>query len=264
MGGKNHFKWCGLVLLGMLVAGLPTARGAQGVGEQLNQLILLDNTPNRNDAGQFYATGEFQYLRTNIEQTYTFDVRGEYGITNMISVGGEIPVIHNDPSGGIDGDSHTDIGDITLNGQFSLDKILGLKHPEKLNVTGEFDVGLPTGSHDDGTGTSHLLIRPELLAYRDFGRIGEMDFSGYGLLGFDISTSSGMRLGFAGAFDVNHFTVLLEYLLLVDSGGNTAFVSPGVVFRGFKNWELAFGVPINLGMDQWGVDFKATFYWDRR
>src|SRR5205823_2416510 len=98
---------------------------SQTNSNQLNQLLVSDvfeTTPNKNAAGEGYATGEFRFLKFpgDVRQ-YLFSARASYGVTDQIAVGGWAPVYNARTA---NGDSHTGVGDITLFAQYKFDQLI--------------------------------------------------------------------------------------------------------------------------------------------
>ncbi len=237
-----------------------SAKASQASSEQLNQLIIMDNTPDKGEAGEWYATAGFGYFHTPmIQQNYTFFARGQYSITDDIAVGGSVPflnIVHFDDHG-----TSTGFGDIGLYGQYNLDSLCHVKHPDMTNVTVQVATFFPTGGHDFKGFNGAISVQPEVLAYHNLGHLGAGVLSAYGEFGFDISKTADNRLGGALAYDIDNFVGLMEFNYINSNGT----MSPGVVYRGLRNWEFAMGIPINVSSTgQWGLTLQATFFWEKR
>lgn len=253
----KRLGWTGtFAAMAALCATALPASASQNGSEQLNSLLTL-STPDKNDKGEFYATGYFNFTRIPNVKEYNFGVDGEYGITDQLAVGANIPISSIDVE---NGNSHTGFGDISVFAQLNLDSFLEIKQMDKTNITAQLAISFPTGSERDGLGLGHVDFGPSLLAYHDFGHYGAGDVGGYGDAGFDLSTQSAAHLGFAATYEQRRISALLEWLITSRGGNSNIFITPGIVYRGFENFELALGFPIAWRSDQWGVTLKATYY----
>src|SRR3954451_11156199 len=103
----------GLSLLATAGSARAQVTPSQTNSDQLNQLIVSDvfeTTPNKNAAGEGYINGEFRYLDFGhgVKQ-YLYELKGDYGITDQITVGGWLPIYDAKVT-----DDHTGIGDVTF------------------------------------------------------------------------------------------------------------------------------------------------------
>ena len=235
---------------------------SQTNSNQLNQLLISDvfeTTPNKNLAGEGYATGEFRFLKfPGDPRQYQFALKGEYGITNLLAAGGWIPVYHAKIE---EGDSHTGIGDITLFAQYKLDQLV---NPQTVNLTAQLDIVLPTGNRSKFRDTGKFGVRPLIEAYKDFGPVvGPGNFGAYALLGTTITTDPDLRIGLAGTYQWEHVTGILEFDDLTGENRGRPFltITPGLSFRGLQPWEMTVGIPVGLnnGSPDWGVVLKFTW-----
>jgi hypothetical protein len=223
---------------------------------QLNQLFQFENTPDICAAGEAYATANFVFLKyPGSTKTYRYQVQGQYGLTDQIAVGAYIPVLSTKTIG-----SDTGLGDIGIYGQYKLDKVI---NPEIVDLTVQGDFVLPTGDHSELRDTGHFGFRPLVLAYKDFGTQGPGRLGLYGLFGFTITTNSDVRVGIAATYQYHDLVGVLEFF---DQAGDNqgrplVQVTPGLIYRGFKPFELGIGVPIgvNSGTPDWGINVKLTY-----
>jgi hypothetical protein len=240
---------------------LPTEQPAdetpsQGNTNQFNQLFQFETTPDVCAAGEGYLSGQFNYLKfPGAVREYRYQIQGQYGITDQIAAGVYIPVVHADFQG-----NHAGTGDVGIYGQYKFDKFI---NPEIVDVTGQLDVILPTGSTSQLRDTGHFGIRPLALAYKDFGQQGPGTLGVYGLLGFTVTTNSDFRVGLAASYEIHRLAGVVEFF---DTTGNRlgrplVSITPGLVYRGLGPLEAAIGVPlgVNNGSPRYGVTFKLTY-----
>ncbi|HSV15885.1 MAG TPA: hypothetical protein VLI90_16605, partial [Tepidisphaeraceae bacterium] len=246
-----------------LLATAPLARAqvtpSQTNSDQLNQLIVSDvfeTTPNKNAAGEGYINGEFRYLDFGHDiKQYLYELKGDYGITDQITVGGWLPIYDAKV-----GDSHTGIGDITFFGQYKFDQLI---NPDVVNLTGQVDVVLPTGSRNRLRDTGKFGVRPIVEAYKNFGQVGPGTIGAYGLLGVTITTNPDVRIGLAGTYEWQKIVGIIEFDDLAGDkrGAPLVTLTPGVAYRGLNPFEFELGFPFGLNdaSPDWGIVLKATF-----
>lgn len=226
---------------------------------QLNQLFISDvfsTTPNHNAAGEAWFNGEFRFLKFpgSVKQ-YLFEVKGAYGITDQLTVGGWIPVYNAKV-----GSSHTGLGDITIFGQYKLDQLV---NPDIVNLTAQLDVFLPTGSRNKLRDQGHFGVRPIIEAFKNFGQVGPGTIGAYGLLGVTITTNPDVRIGLAATYEWEKIVGILEFDDIAgDKRGRPLLLfTPGASYRGINPFEFTAGVPFGLndGSPDWGIVVKVTY-----
>jgi hypothetical protein len=264
---KARFSFLALFLSGAaavtLLSATPAARAqqtpSQTNSDQLNQLLVSDvfeTTPNKNAAGEGYINGEFRYLDFGHDvKQYLYEIKGDYGITDQITVGGWLPIYNTKV-----GDSHTGIGDITFFGQYKFDQII---NPDIVNLTGQVDVVLPTGSRSKFRDTGKFGVRPIIEAYKNFGQVGPGSIGAYGLLGVTLTTDIDVRFGAAATYEWQKIVGILEFDDIAGEkrGAPLVTLTPGVAYRGLNPFEFAVGIPFGLNdaSPDWGIVLKATF-----
>ena len=181
-------------------------------------------------------------------------------MTDQIAVGGYVPGIINKGTGYYAGVSNGGTGDVVVYAQYKVDKLID---PRLFSLTGHVSVELPTGDQDQSRDRDKFGVRPLALAYKDFGRVGPGRLGAYGLLGFTITDDAHVRWGLAATYECERCVGVLE--LTGNDGsdhyGNVALFTPGLVYRGFHQFELAVGIPIGLTNDSpdVGVTAKVTY-----
>ena len=221
------------------------------------------------DAGEGYVSGQFDYLADlpgggGVNRRggpidgdqFRFRLQGQYAITDHIAVGGYLPIIDNAGDHGRGG-----LGDLTAYGQYRLDQIID---PNAIDLTAQLDVVLPTGDYREYRDAGRLGLRPEVLAYKDFGPVGPGVFGAYGLVGYTIADHTDVHLGIAGTYEVAHVAGILEIYGVHAFGRrdrSSGTVTPGIAYRGFNNLDLALGIPIGLTdkSPDVGLTLKVTY-----
>ena len=238
---------------------------------QLNQLFQFETTPDICAKGEGYISGSFNFFdgylgagNLGLQPGYRFghidgdqyreQLQGQYGVTDRIAVGGLVPIITNS---GID----TDFGDLDVYAQYKLDRYV---NPKYVDLTAQGDLIFPTGNGNKFRDSGKFGFRPLLLAYKDFGQRGRGVLGTYGLIGCTIKSDPDFRMGLGATYGYEHFVGVLEFTYSQGSGDfgrPLTILSPGVVYRGFKHYELAAAIPIGLGNDSpdWGVTLKLTY-----
>jgi hypothetical protein len=245
----------------IIQAPLPTEQPAdqtpsQTNTNQFNQLFQFETTPDVCAAGEGYLSGQFSYFKfPGAVREYRYQIQGQYGLTDQVSVGAYIPVIHADFDG-----KHTGLGDIGIYGQYKFDQLI---NPEIVDVTVQADLILPTGKTNQLRDTGNFGVRPLALIYKDFGQQGPGTLGAYGLIGFTATKESDFRLGLAATYEIQRLAAVMEFF---DTTGNRlgrplVSITPGLVYRGLGPLELAAGVPlgVNNGSPHWGITFKLTY-----
>ena len=242
------------------------ATPSQANTHQFDQLFQLENTPDTCAAGEGFITGRFEYLDHDPGsagigngyrapgQQYRFDVQGQYGATDQIAFGGFVPVVVNSDNG-------YGFGDVGIYGQYKFDRLITRR---LFDLTAQLDLITPTGNAGRLRDTGHIGVRPLALAYKDFGDLGPGRLGAYGLLGFNLAPHPDFRIGAAATYEfAGHVAAALEVTDTEASGPNQtlAFVTPGVLYRGLRGFELAAGVPIGLGHESpdFGINLRATY-----
>ena len=233
---------------------------SQLTSNQLDQLFSFETTPDKNAAREGYLTAEFSFEKfPGSRRQYRETLQGEYGITDQWAAGAFIPV------GTTELDrTHTGVGDITFFGQYKFDKFI---NPDVVNVTAQLDVVLPTGNRTEGLDTGKFGVRPLVLAYKDFGPIGDGELGAYGVFGGTLTTDSDLRAGVAVTYEIDRIAGIVEVFDQTGdrdfSGGGKPFltVTPGFSFRQIDPLELVVGFPLGLteNSPHWGVNVKLTY-----
>ena len=230
---------------------------------QFNQLFQFETTPDICAAGEGYLSGQGKYVRYGADnEQVRGTVQGQYGVTDQIAVGAYVPVVYNRAPTGVGGrtQSSTDTGDVGLYGQYKFDKLV---NPEIVDITAQIDLILPTGNATQRRDTGKVGVRPLALIYKDFGRQGPGTLGVYGLLGFTATTNSDLRVGVAATYEVRRLAAVVEFIDTTGTrtGKPQVILTPGLIYRGFKAFELAAGVPLGLnqGSPDWGVTVKLTY-----
>ena len=244
-------------LLSPQVMQTPLQSTASELGSnQLDQLFSFETTPDKNAKNEGYVTAEFSFLKfPGSRRQFRETVQGEYGITDQWAAGAFIPVGTTEL-----GHTHTGVGDITFFGQYKFDKLI---NPDVVNVTAQLDVVLPTGNRTDGLDTGKFGVRPLILAYKDFGPIGDGELGAYGVFGGTITTDSDLRAGVAVTYEINRIAGIVE--VFDQTGGFNGkpllTVTPGFSFRQIDPLELVVGFPLGVteNSPHWGITVKLTY-----
>lgn len=236
---------------------VPNPTPSQTNTNQLNQLFLFENTPDICAAGEGYLTGDFRFFKLpGNNREYRYQLQGQYGVTDQIAAGAFVPVVTPDRAT----TTRTGLGDITLYAQYKFDQLID---PAVVDVTGQVDLVLPTGSRSEARDNAQLAVRPLLLAYKDFGQQGPGDLGFYGLVGTTITSHIDLRIGVAATYEIERFVGVVE---LTDETGvrrgvPQLDVTPGLAYRGLGPLVLQVGIPVgvNSGSPDYGVVVKATW-----
>lgn len=240
---------------------------------QLNQLFQFPTTTDTLLAGEGYVSGQFDFLSdlpggggsrprgTPVDgDQFRFRAQGQYGVTDHLAVGGYLPVIDNAGAHGEAG-----FGDLTAYGQYRLDQVID---PNVVDVTVQLGVVLPTGDFGEYRDNGRLGIQPVVLAYKDFGKLGPGVLGAYGMFGFTFSDRADLRAGVAATYEVAHWAGIVEFYGTDQLGPartrqrrNFVTATPGIAYRGFRNLDLALGVPIGLSdkSPDVGLTLKFTY-----
>ena len=261
-----------IILMLVLTAVTPWARAqlaqtqdepqttSQASDEQLNQLFLLETTPNKSAAGEGYIDGQFRFLKfPGSSKQYLLQIQGQYSVSDQLAVGGWLPVINDKDFDGSTG-SNTGVGDLTFYAQYKLDQFVS---HDFFDLTAEGDLVLPTGSEREALGEGHLGFRPSLLAYKAFD-LGPGTLGAYGSAGVTLTTDLDFRLSLAATYDYDDVVTIFEFDDITGRKiGGKPFVAftPGVAYRGYTPWEFALGFPLGANSDSpdWGVVLKVTY-----
>ena len=122
---------------------------------------------------------------------------------------------------------------------------------------------LPTGSRSEGIDTGKFGVRPLILAYKDFGPLGDGELGAYGVFGGTITTNSDLRAGAAVTYEINRIAAIVEVFDQTgDRGGKPLLtITPGFSFRQIDPLELVVGFPLGAteNSPHWGVIVKLTY-----
>lgn len=257
-------------------------------GGALIEELFLGESAFPQEKGEFQITFGVVHLDGDDEQITDLSLMAEYGLTDWLQVEVEVPYRfieyveedegdkdigeveydgegeeENDGDKGellIDlvrssagGDEKGDEHDADGLGDVEVGLLACLIQKEALVLSLALEVGLPTGDEDEELGEGKVEWEPSLLLATNL-RNAQLYFG----VGGEFADEEGSIFTYtaAMAYPVKPCVGVLELDGSLDGEeGDTAYLTPGMVWHGAKDVEVSFGVPIGLTNDSadWGI-----------
>lgn len=243
----------GAIALGALLALPGNALADDDEHEQNGALVeelILGESPHAQEEGETQITISAEHLSADEENTTDLVAEFEYGITDTIQVGVEVPYRFID---GKDGEADEDgLRDVAVS------LLWNFLNDDGLVLSAMGEAGFTNGDEDKELGEENAEYEAMLLAAM---RIGEAEL--YGGAGGEFTDDDEVFVYSAGlAVPIGQAVGLLE--VSATDGSETeedeAYFAPGVVVEVMDDVEALIGVPIGLNDDSadWGLTFRLT------
>ncbi|MBX2852917.1 MAG: transporter [Phycisphaeraceae bacterium] len=241
----RSIKWALLITVCTAVpAFADDADEHDGPAPLLEELILGESAYTQ-EQGEFQTTIGFTFDREDDEKQSTLSLEMEYGITDWLQVGFEVPYQWIDT----EADGFSDI-------EFSA--AARLFNQDGLTLTAVGELALPTGDEDDELGEGDTAYEAMLLGAWNQGR-AEV----YGGVGFEFTESDNSEVSYflAGAIEAcDPFALVLELAGEHADGEDEVRLSPGIRMLLSEDSQLILGVPLGISDDaaDWGISVKFS------
>jgi len=210
--------------------------------DELIQELFLAETVSVQKANELQITFGNDYFRKNRSHLWQSALVLEYGITNSLQIGAEVPLIGSK--------EYEDAGEVEISLAYALAKNL-----RSMAITAGVSMVFAERDAEVETSSKRMYAEPFIVVARKIGR-GELhaDFSK------TITSDGEFSFNLAGVYPWRNWRCALE-LNGVAGNGSEVILTPGIIRRIDDSKEFGIGFPVGLTKDtnSIGIVFKATF-----